>query len=696
MSRNRLVAFVIACLLSPASAYAQAIISTVAGGGPDRMPATAANLGTPRGVAIDPAGNYFIAASNRVFRVDTTGLLTIFAGNGLSSSLGDGGQATAAGLAVPSSVALDSSGTIFFADIFNHRIRRVDVATGIITTVAGNGGNDFSGDGGAATSASLNYPRSVAVDASNNLYIADTTNSRIRRVDAATGIITTVAGNGTPDFSGDGVPATAASLNYPTGVVVDTARNLYIADFRNHRIRRVDAATGIITTVAGNGAQSFSGDGGPATSASLNGPQGVAVDGSGNLYIADTDNYRIRRVDMATRIITTVAGGGIDGDRCGDGGPATDAKLYLPTVVGLDTSGNLSIADTDANRICRVEATTGIITAVAGNGTPGFSGDGGPATNASLSLAIPSLVSGVALNASGNLFIADPGNHRVRRLDAATGIITTVAGNGEGSFSGDGGPATGAGLAGPSGVSVDASGNLFIADSFDHRIRRVDAATGVITTVAGNGTPGFSGDGGAATAASFYEPSGVAVDASGNLYIADIYNSRIRRVDAATGIITTVAGNGFFFFSGDGGPATSASLDRPRGVAVDGSGNLYIADTNNYRIRRVDAATGIITTVAGGGTGGDGGPATSASIAAAGVAVDSSGNLFISGDNIRRVDAATGIITTVAGSGTYGFSGDGGPATSASLSGNTSVALDASGNKLYIGDLANFRIRLVQ
>jgi sugar lactone lactonase YvrE len=284
----------------------------------------------------------------------------------------------------------------------------------------------------------------------------------------AQGIITTVAGNGTAGFGGDGGPATSARLNSPFGVAVDSSGNLFIADFQNHRIRKVDAITGIITTVAGSGptgflAGGFSGDGDPATSARLNSPFGVAVDSSGNLFIADSFNDRIRRVDASTGIITTVAGGGFV---FGDGGPATSARLDFPSGVAVDSSGNLFIADTLNERIRRVDASTGIITTVAGGGF--VLGDGGPATSATLVLPF-----GMALDAVGNLFIADRFNDRLRKVDAATGIITTVAGIGTAGFSGDGGPATSASLAEPVGVALGAAGNLFIADSSNQRIRRV-------------------------------------------------------------------------------------------------------------------------------------------------------------------------------------------------------------------------------
>ncbi len=685
------------CLLSALRAGAQ-IIQTYAGGGPNSGVATSININSPQAVVVDGSGNIYVAAApvqGRVFKVDPSGQLTTVAGNGIRSFSGDGGPATSASLISPIGLALDAAGNLFIADSGSNRIRRVDGGTGIITTVAGNGSNGFSGDGGPATSAGLSGLYGVAVDGSGNLFIADASNQRIRRVEGGTGIITTVAGNGSNGFSGDGGPATSASLFNPVGVAVDGSGNLFIADVSNQRIRRVDGGTGIITTVAGNGSNGFSGDGGPATSASLFNPFGVAVDGSGNLFIADVANDDVRRVDGGTGIITTVAGNGSGNfSFSGDGGPATSADLSTPVSVAVDGSGNLLFADSGNNRIRRVDSNTGIIITVAGNGTLGFSGDGGAATNASLFRPIS-----VAVDGSGNLLFADPGNNRVRRMDKNAGIVTTVAGNGDSDFSGDGGAATNASLYFPEGVVVDGSGNLFIADS-NQFIRRVDAVTGIITTVAGNGTYGFSGDGGVATSASIANPTGIALDGSGNLFIADNANSRIRRVDGGTGIITTVAGNGTAGFSGDGGAATSASLDFPSGVAVDSTGNLFIADPGNFRVRRVDGSTAIITTVAGNGSSrfsGDGGTATSAGMSPLGISLDGSGNLLIadvSNNRIRRMDRGTGIIATVAGNGTFGFSGDGGIATSASLANPSAVVVDSSGS-LFIADTKNNRIRRV-
>lgn len=691
----------VALVLVSSKVQAQPIIETVAGGGPNNLLALSSNLSGPVAVAADGNGDLYIASrfAHRIFKVDITGVLTVRAGTGVPAFSGDGGTAAGASLNSPGDVALDAAGNIFIADTLNDRIRRVDALSGFISTVAGTGANGFSGDGGPATRASLAHPGGLDLDAAGNLFIADTGNHRIRRVDAATGIISTVAGDGTDGLSGDGGLAVAASLNNPNAAALDATGNLFIADVGNNRIRRVDVATGIISTVAGNGDRGFGGDDGPAIDASLGFPDGMAFDIAGNLFIAELLNNRIRRVDGATGVISTVAGNGASGVG-GDGGLATSANLWRPQGVAFDFTGNMFIADHVNQRIRRVNAATGIIATVAGNRSFGYSGYSVPATDASIF--VPR---GVAIDAGGNLFIADSGNRRVRRVDAATGIILAVAGNGSGSItSGDGdfGPALYASLRSPTGVTLFADDRLlFIADRADHRIRRVDNDSGIITTAAGNGFPGFSGDGGLSTSASLNSPWGIAFDAAGNLFIADSENHRIRRVDSLTGIISTVAGNGVSSFGGDGGPATSANLNFPTGVAIDPAGDIFIADRDNHRIRRVDSTTGMISTVVGrsiAGSGGDCGPASRARLDQPwAVAFDDAGNLFIAdlgNQRIRRVSAVTGVISTVAGNGVFDFTGDGGPATSASLADPVGVALDASGN-LFIADSGSRRIRRV-
>ena len=646
-------------------------IETFAGGAlPNNTPGTSASLWTV-GTAVDAAGNVFIASLDAVFRLDAaTGVLTLVAGDGTSGFRGDNGPATSAQLDGPS-VAVDASGSLYIADSGNNRIRKV--SNGVITTVAGNGTQGFGGDNGPATSAELYSPDGVAIDPSGNLYIADSGNHRIRKV--SNGVIATVAGNGTRGFGGDNGLAASASLYYPSGVAVDALGNLYISD-ESSRIRKV--SKGVITTVAGNGTQGFSGDNGPATSASLTSYCGVAVDALGDLYIADSGNNRIRKVSNG--LITTVVGNGTAGFS-GDNGPATSAQLNQAASVAVDISGSLYIADSDNNRIRKVS--NGAIGTVAGNGICCFSGDNGPATGAQLNQ-----TAGIAVDTSGSLYIADSLNSRIRKV--SNGVITTVAGNGVNGFSGDNGPATSASLFYPSGVAVDTSGNLYISDDRNDRIRKV--SNGVITTVAGSGFSCCDLGSGPAASASF-DPSGVTVDTSGNLYIADFDNNRILKV--SNGAFTTVAGGSTVL--GDNGSATSARISHPRGVAVDTGGNLYIADYDDNRIRKV--SNGVITTVAGNGTAGfsgDNSSATSASLQSpSGVAVDISGNLYIadSGNNrIRKV--SNGVITTVAGDGIAGFSGDYGPATSASTQNPSGVAVDGLFN-VYFSDGLNYRVRVL-
>ena len=694
MCKLRALAMPAACFLFFVSQLcAQGVITTVAGTTwrftGDGGPATNAPLGELRGIAVDAAGNLFATdASNQiVVKVSPTGIVTVVAGNGTSGSSGDGGPATSAQLNRPWGVAVDAAGNVYVAEDWGSRMRRVS-NSGVITTVAGTGGAGFSGDGGPAVGATLKNPAGVAVDSVGNLYIADYTNQRIRRI-SPDGTITTVVGNGTAGYSGDGGPATLASLNSPIGIAVDTAGSLYIADTSNNRIRKIPRG-GVITTVAGNGTCGFSGDLGPAVSASLCYPTSVAADAAGNLYIADHSNRRVRRVSP-TGIITTVAGNGTAAFS-GDGGVAVNASFYWPHGVAIDTTGNVHVTDA-VNRRIRKFTPGGTIATVAGNGLYKAPNDGVLATSSFLNQPRDVVVDG-----AGNMYIVDGYNERVRKVGPA-GIISTVAGNGVRGFSGDGGPATAAslGFAPYGSVALDSGGNLYISDSDSHRIRKV-TPSGIISTVAGNGAAGFSGDGGPATQASLNWPWRVALDATGNLYVADRSNSRIRRI-SPTGIITTVAGNGIGGFSGDGGAATSGSLNNPTGLAADFAGNLYVAEKEGNRIRRVSSG-GVISTVAGDGTcrfSGDGGLAAAATLCGPhGVAVDRAGNLLIAdtqNHRVRKVDSV-GIITTVAGTGSAVYSGDGGISLSASLNGPADVAVDSAGN-LYIADTSNDRIRKV-
>jgi len=676
------------CLVANVSAQTYNI-STVAGGGiGDGYAATSAVLLYPQGVAVDGSGNVYIAdcSNNRIRKVSTSGIITTIAGTGVQGSGGDGGAATAAQLNNPYGVAVDATGNVYIADTYNYKIREVNTS-GIISTIAGNGTDGYTGNGGPATAAEFGNIYGIAVSSSGNIYVPDQ-NYNVVRLFKVGGNVSVFAGNGTLGFSGDGNSATGAELYYPIEVAVDNSNNVYIADAGNNRVRKVSTSN-VITTFAGNGNSTYSGDGGAATAAGVYYPWGVSTDAAGNVYISDSRDNRIREVNTSGTI-STIAGNGTLGFT-GDGGPATAAELNSPSGIAVVSTGAIMYI-VDNYRIRQVNGST--ISTYAGGGI----GDSEPATAAELNIAPPSgnssyTVSEIATDATGNMYIADFNNNRIRKI-SSTGIISTVAGNGTVGYSGDGGNAIAAELNVPRGVAVDATGNVYIADTKNSAIRKINTS-GIISTIAGNGTAGYSGDGSAATAAELNFPTGITLDPSGNVYIADLKNQRIREVNTS-GIISTIAGTGAAGFSGDGFAATTAELDYPSQLTMDATGYLYIADLYNNRVRIMKPG-GNISTFAGNGTAaykGDGGPATAAELYGPVGVMAYNGDIYIADYNnnrVRRVNAS-GTISTIAGDFNAGFMGDGGPATAASLSAPSMLTVDGSGN-IYMADNANGRIR---
>ena len=663
-----------AALLATATLAAHAAgpkITTVAGGFfGDGKPATSAALDNPNGIARDAKGNIYVSdvGNCRIRVVSPSGVINTMAGTGICGYSGDGGPAKAAEVSGSYGIALDRQGNLYITD--GARIRKI--SRGTISTVAGNGTYGYSGDGGPATDASLSGPLGVFVDGPGNIYIADTGNNVIRRVDAS-GIIHTVAGNNIAGFSGDGGPATQASLNFPWSVIADAKGNFYISDINNDRVRKVDTS-GIINTYAGNGSFGNTGSGGPATSAAIGPPVGLMLSG-GNLYLS-TNSQAIWTVNLATQIINLIAGTGGPLFN-GDGNSALATNFAQPAGIALDGKGGVLVADSGNNRVRDIGA-DGIVSTIAG----GNVNDGAQARNASLDFWVQ--FPRISFDTASNLYIADSADCRVRKV-TPDGAISTIAGTGICGYSGDGGPATQAMVSSPQAVVADRNGNLFIADAGNSVIRKIDAS-GTITTfltvytypngaeaaravalaIDGDGnlyasdgvsviwkiTPsgsttivagvifnlGYNGDGIPATQAWLFLPFGLAIDQAGNLYIDDWLNQRIRKVDTG-GIISTVAGNGTQGFSGDGGPATAAQLSLPADVAVDAKGNIYIADWINFRVREVNRK-GIIQTLAGsGGFGynGEGLPARVANVFPVGVAVAPDGSLYMADSSDYRV-----------------------------------------------------------
>ncbi|MBV8761308.1 MAG: DUF4215 domain-containing protein [Deltaproteobacteria bacterium] len=647
--------------------------------------ATITQLALPSGMVTDNAGNLYICDElSRVLRVDAASrAVTLVAGTGSQTSSGDGGPAELAGVPQPHWLAIDGLGNLFIAEQL--KVRRIDAQTGIITTVAGTGsipmgpptqpvegmqatsfsfhvgviavdglGNVYVADNqldriykvdstGALTTAAIatSQLQALAVDGAGTLYAAQ--NGRVDRVDSG-GVLTMIAGTGVMGNSGDGGPATSAQLGVPDGIAIAANGDVYISDGQYNVVRKVDATTQQIATFAGSGtATGYTGDGGPALAATLNGPEQLAFSPTNALVVVDGRNHVIRSIDATSQhIIRTIAGTGSPGSGV-IGEPLTATHWGYPIDLATDSQGRVYVAMSD--KVYRVDAFSQ--TLIAGGGT---GGDGGPGLTANL----PGITA-IAFDANDNLFIADAGGFRVRKIAAATGVISTVAGAGAFGYSGDGGSALAANLGGVTGIAIAANGDMYLAVRNFQVVRKVSG--GVITRFAGQvSTPGATGDGGPATAADLNSPQDVAIDIDGNVLIADMNNNKIREVNVTSGTIATRAGDGTPNFGGDGGLATAAQLHEPWSISVAG-GSIYIADLGNGRIRKITGTT--ITTAAGNTNSflGDHGPASQAGIYnVIGVAVDSSSNIYMIDDgfennegHLRKVDAVSGTIATIAG-----------------------------------------------
>ncbi|MBK9166861.1 MAG: hypothetical protein IPM24_05280 [Bryobacterales bacterium] len=646
----------------PNTAY---VIDTFAGSDPfrDGGPAAQALLVRPSGIAVDGQGNIWIAdVGNRAIRrIAPDGVITTAAG-GPGSTVTEGGPAVGQRLFDLAGVAADNQGNVFFAETTTSTVRRLS-ADGRLFVYAGTR-NRFgnTGDGGPAASAQLNRAQGLATDTAGNLYIADSSNYTVRRVDAASGIITTVAGTGQTGFSGDGGPATEAQLGFPVGVAFESQGGLLIADSNSRRIRRVSPA-GIISTFAGGGSGAFT-DGQAATEVNFPSVSGVAVRGT-TVYVTSSNAvYRINEAGQTFRLVSQTGFGG-------DGGPAAEARVSGLAGVAVDSEGAVLLTDSGNHRVRRI-APDGVITTIAGSTY--LAGDGAPASEASLLDPVD-----VAADARGNVYIAEHGARVIRRV-APDGTIRVVAGNGESGTLVPGRPALETPLSNLNGIATGREGRVYFCDATARRIYRI--VDGTVELVAGSGGSGQAGDGGPATQAQFIRPGPLALDADGNLYIADTFGYRIRKVDV-NGIITTVAGTGVSGGSGDGGPAAEAQISGVSNLFFDAAGNLVLADNHSLKVRQI-APDGTITTIA----------TLNGNIS--GAAYEQNGDVLMANPNSQYLAAARpdGSEGRAISSGNAGFAGDGGPVRSARFGGIGRMSAAPDG-RVFIVDGANQRIRVL-
>ena len=630
----------------------------------------AASFYQPVATATDAIGNVYAAESGRntIRKITPAGVVTTLAGTAGVTGSADGTGA-AARFGRLGGVATDAGGNAYVADTSNYTIRKITPA-GVVTTLAGTAGLTGSADGTGAA-ARFDSPYGLTTDAGGNVYVSDRFNTTIRKITPA-GVVTTLAGK----FSGADGTGAEASFDGPRGVATDAGGNVYVADILNNTIRKITPA-GVVTTLAGTAGKGGSADG-TGAAARFSGPSAVATDASGNVYVADRSNNTIRKITPAG-VVTTLAGtAGMNGSADGTG---SAARFSRPSGIATDADGNVYVAD-QINSTIRKITPAGLVTTLAG--TAGFRGSA-DGTGVAARFDNPE---GVATDVSGNVYVADINNDTIRKITPA-GVVTTLAGK---RFGADGTGAE-ASFDGPRGVATDAGGNVYVADWYYHTIRKV-TPTGVVTTLAGTAGKSGSADGNGA-AASFNMPYGIATDAGGNAYVADQLNHTIRKITPA-GVVTTLAGTAGTSGSADGTGA-AARFSNPSGIATDTSGNVYVVDRLNNTIRRITPA-GVVTTLAGtAGTSGsaDGTGAAARFYAPIGVATYVNGNVYVAdqGNHTIRKITPAGVVTTLAGTALTSGSADG-TGAAASFYSPRSVATDTSGN-VYVTDTVNSTIRKI-
>lgn len=627
----------------------------------------------PQGVTTDGVNLFVVDSGNETIRKVTiaTGVVTTFAGNKSSRGAADG-TGTTARFSGPSSITTDGI-NLYITDSGNHTIRKIEITTGIVTTLAGSAGNEGTVDG-IGTAARFSLPTGITTDGTN-LYVADSGNCTVRKVVIATGAVTTLAGSVGNSGSSDGT-GVVARFSYPQGITTD-GTSLFVTDTNNHTIRKVLISNGSVTTLAGSAGSSGTTDG-TGAAARFFYPKGLITDGT-NLFLADTSNQTIRKVVINTGVVTTLAGdAGFFGSTDGTG---TVAKFNGPAGITL-SGGNLFVTDSGQGKIRKIVVASGVVTTLAGNPVNGNADGTGAAARFSSPLGITT--DGVSL------FIADARNDTIRRIDISTGMVTTLAG------SGSAGATDGTGVSArfnwPHGITNDGK-NLYVADQGNSTIRKVEISTGAVTTLAGS--PGITGSiDGTGTAARFNRPSGITTDGT-NLYVADLQNAVIRKVVVATGDVSTLAGTAGLLGWSDG-TGTAASFWGPSGITTDGT-NLYVTDDGNHLIRKVVIATGVVTTFAGirGLAGSADGTGTAATFSTPrGITTDGK-HLYVAdfGDTIRKIVIATSEVTTVAGSaGNSGFID--GTSNVARFSNPEGITTD--GVSLFVTDGDNDSIRKIR